>query len=296
MLCFLVKDLFHSMRPLALVALLALSACAPLGAFNTLVPKDAGAGLAAADQAFAPGDRRKLDVYAPTRLASGSKLPVIVFFYGGSWSSGTKEGYAFVGRALAARGFIVVIPDYRLLPEVRFPSFLEDGAAAVKWARANAPRFGGDPDSIVLAGHSAGAYNAAMLSLDPLWLGPERGAIRGFVGLAGPYDFLPLDGITTPIFGNAPDLRATQPVTFAGPGDPPTLLMVAGKDTLVGPRSSERLALLLTQAGEKAEIRTYPEVGHVGILTAIAKPFRGRASVLDDLASFALTVTRAPQN
>ncbi len=220
---------------------------------------------------------------------------MIVFFYGGSWSSGTKEGYAFVGRALASRGFVVVIPDYRLLPEVRFPSFLEDGAAAVKWARANASRFGGDPDSIVLVGHSAGAYNAAMLSLDARWLGPDRVAIRGFAGLAGPYDFLPLDGITRPVFGNAPDLGATQPVTFAGAGDPPTLLMVAGKDTLVGPRNSERLAQLLIEAGERAEIRTYPEVGHVGILTAIAKPFRGRASVLDDLAGFAGAVTGAAQ-
>lgn len=283
------------MRLLALVPLLAICACAPLGAFNTLVPKDAGAGLAAADQAFATGDRRKLDIYAPTRLAAGSKLPMIVFFYGGSWSSGTKEGYAFVGRALASRGFVVVIPDYRLLPEVRFPSFLEDGAAAVKWARANASRFGGDPDSIVLVGHSAGAYNAAMLSLDARWLGPDRVAIRGFAGLAGPYDFLPLDGITRPVFGNAPDLGATQPVTFAGAGDPPTLLMVAGKDTLVGPRNSERLAQLLIEAGERAEIRTYPEVGHVGILTAIAKPFRGRASVLDDLAGFAGAVTGAAQ-
>ena len=281
------------MRFLALIIFLALSACAPLRAFNTLVPKDTGGGRAAVDQAFGEGDRRKLDIYAPTRLAAGSKLPIIVFFYGGSWNSGSKEGYAFVGRALAARGFVVVIPDYRLVPEVRFPGFLEDGAAAVKWVRANAPRFGGDPDNMVLAGHSAGAYNAAMLSLDPRWLGPDRAAIRGFAGLAGPYDFLPLDGITKPVFGEATDLDATQPVNFAGAGDPPTLLMVAGKDTLVGPRNSERLAQLLSKAGEQANIRTYPEVGHVGILTAIAKPFRGRASVLDDLAGFAGSVTEA---
>jgi acetyl esterase/lipase len=218
-----------------------------------------------------------------------------VFFYGGSWTTGTREGYAFAGQALAAKGFVVVIPDYRLVPEVRFPAFLEDGAAAVRWVRANAARFGGDPDRIVLAGHSAGAYNAAMLSLDPQWLGADRRWVRGFAGLAGPYDFLPLDSITRPAFGAAPDLRATQPVNFASAGDPPVFLMVAGKDRLVAPRNAERLAQLLKQAGVPVETRTYAEIGHVGMVTALAKPLRGRAPVLDDLAAFAGRVTAASQ-
>jgi acetyl esterase/lipase len=145
------------MRRLILPLLIALGGCSPLGTFNALVPKDSGAGRVAKDQAFAVGERGKLDVYAPKRAAPGAKLPVIVFFYGGSWSTGTREGYAFAGQALASKGFVVVIPDYRLVPEVRFPAFLEDGAAAVRWVRANAARFGGDPDRIVLAGHSAGA-------------------------------------------------------------------------------------------------------------------------------------------
>ena len=284
------------MRVLASLLSLALSACSPLTAFNTLVPKDAGASLVAADQAFAVGDRGKLDIYAPSRTVSGSKLPVIVFFYGGSWSSGTRKGYGFVGRALAAKGFVVAIPDYGLVPEVRFPAFLEDNTAAVKWVRANATRFGGDPDNIVLAGHSAGAYNAAMLSLDPRWLGPDRNAIKGFAGLAGPYDFLPLDAITSPVFGDVPDLAATQPVHFASAGDPPSLLMVAGKDTVVGPRNAQRLAEALTHAGVQAEVRTYPDVGHVGILTAFGKPFRGKAPVVADLAGFARSVTRGERS
>lgn len=281
------------MRRLALLALIALSACTPLRTLNAVVPKDRGAGIVATDQAFASGRRGKLDVYAPTGAASAPKLPVIVFFYGGSWNSGTKAGYAFVGRALAAKGFVVAVPDYRLVPEVRFPAFLDDGAAAVRWVRANAARFGGDPDNIVLAGHSSGAYNAAMLSLDPRWLGADRRAIRGFAGLAGPYDFLPLDAITRPVFGDAPDLRATQPVSFASAGDPPAFLMVAGQDTIVASRNAERLARLLNQAGVQVEIRTYPKIGHVGILTAIARPLRGRAPVVDHLAAFARRVTVA---
>ncbi len=283
----------RGMRTFILLALVALSACTPLRTFNAFVPKDRGSGLVAADQAFASGVRGKLDVYAPMGATQTSKLPVIVFFYGGSRNSGTKAGYAFVGRALAAKGFVVAVPDFRLVPEVRFPTFLEDSAAAVKWVRANADRFGGDPDSIILVGHSSGAYSAAMLSLDPHWLGADRPAIRGFAGIAGPYDFLPLDKITEPVFGNAPDLRATQPVNFASAGDPPAFLMVAGDDTLVAPRNAERLARLLEQAGVQAELRSYPKIGHVEILLAIAKPLRGRAPVLDDLAAFAERVTSA---
>ena len=281
-----------SMRTFILLALVALSACTPLRTFNALVPKDGGAGLVAADQAYASGPRGKLDVYAPRDAVRASKLPVIVFFYGSSWSSGTNAGYAFVGRALAARGFVVAVPDFRLVPEVRFPAFLEDNAAAVKWVRANADRFGGDPDSIILVGHSSGAYSAAMLSLDPQWLGADRPAIRGFAGIAGPYDFLPLDEITEPVFGDASDLLATQPVSFASVGDPPAFLMVAGDDTLVAPRNAERLAQLLKEAGVRADLRSYPKIGHVEILLAIAKPLRGRAPVLDDLAAFADSVTR----
>jgi len=281
------------MRRLTAPLLLALASCSPLQTFNALVPKDSGVAVVARDEAFAPGDRGKLDLYAPKR-PSAQRLPVIVFFYGGSWSSGTKNGYGFVGRALAAQGFIVAIPDYRLVPEYRFPTFLEDGAAAVRWVRANAARFGGDGNRIVLVGHSAGAYNAAMLSLDPQWLGRDRDAVRGFAGLAGPYDFLPLDGpITRAAFGQAPDLRATQPVNFASAGDPPSLLLTAGKDNLVGPQNAIRLAAALTRAGVPVETRTYANIGHVGMVTAFSTLLRGKAPVVQDVAAFARRVTEA---
>ena len=199
------------------------AACSPLRTFDALVPKDGGIRVVARDVAFGEGPRHRLDVYAPAGTAE--KRPVILFFYGGSWNSGTKDGYRFVGRALAARGFVVVIPDYRLVPDVRFPAFLRDNAAAVRWTRAHVSALGGDPDRLVLAGHSAGAYDAAMLALDPQWLGKDRTAVKGWAGLAGPYDFLPLDQpATVAAFGVAPDPVATQPVTFASAGDPPALL------------------------------------------------------------------------
>lgn len=278
-------------RALAPLLLLIATSCSPLRTFNSLVPKDPGVDIVARDQIFREGPRGRLDLYAPSKRGK-ERLPIIVFFYGGSWNSGTKDGYAFAGRALAARGFLVAIPDYRLVPEVRFPAFLEDGAAAVRWVRAHAGRYGGDPDRIVLAGHSAGAYNAAMLSLDPRWLGSDRAAIRGFVGLAGPYDFLPFDTpASQAAFGEAPDPPATQPVRFASPGDPPALLLVAGKDDLVRPRNAISLAAALTRAGVPAEVRTYDEIGHIGILTALSRLFRGKAPVLRDVAEFARKVT-----
>lgn len=279
------------MRRFFLPLLALVAGCSPLNTFNAVIPKDRGGALIAEDQAFAPHGRGKLDLYAP-RNPSGAPLPVIIFLYGGSWSSGTKDGYGFVGRALAAQGFLVAIPDYRLVPEVRFPAFIEDNAAAVKWVRANAARFGGDPDRLVIAGHSAGAYNGAMLALDPQWLGPDRAAVKGFAGLAGPYDFLPLSGpVTEAAFGQAPDKAATQPINFASADDPPALLQVAGRDTLVFPRNSLRLAAALQKAGVAAEVTTYQDVGHVGILTALAKPFRGKAPVLRDLVRFARGAT-----
>jgi acetyl esterase/lipase len=219
-------------------------------------------------------------------------LPIIIFVYGGSWQSGDKDGYGFVGRALAARGFLVAVPDYRLVPQVRYPGFVEDNAAAVRWVIANAARFGGDPSRIVLVGHSAGAYNAAMLALDPRWLGTDRRVVKGFAGLAGPYDFLPLDGPTTrAAFGRERDLATTQPVNFASADDPPVLLLHGTDDTTVYPRNSQRLQTRLAQAGVDARLKLYPGVGHVGILTAVARPFRGRAPVLDDTVDFARQVT-----
>lgn len=262
------------------------TACSPLGAFNRLVPKDRGATLVAKGLAYGSSPRQQLDVYAP-RGSCKQPRPVVVFFYGGSWNSGTRAGYALVGRALAAQGFLTVVPDYRLVPDVRYPAFVEDGAAAVRWVSANAHQYCGDGRSVVLMGHSAGAYIAAMLAGDPRWLGEARSVVRGFVGLAGPYDFAPFDvDASRAAFGQVADPVETQPVLWAGTGDLPALLLYGAEDTVVSPRNSVALAKRLRAGGVTVEQRAYSKLGHVGILLALARPFRGRGPVLADVAGF----------
>ena len=271
---------------LTVLASLFAAGCSPLGVFDTLVPKDRGAGRVATAVAYGNGPRQMLDVYAPRPQPIGRR-PVVVFFYGGSWNSGSRSGYAFVGRALAAKGFVVVIPDYRLVPTVRYPSFVEDGAAAVRWTEAHAAEFGGDPARLVLMGHSSGAYIAAMLAVDHRWLKDDRQAVRGFIGMAGPYDFAPFDvDASRAAFGGWPRPKDTQPVTWAGTGDPPALLLVAADDTIVRPRNSEALGARLRAGGVSVNFRSYPKMGHVGLLLALARPFRSRAQVLEDVTSF----------
>lgn len=274
----------------AIVAL-AVVGCTPLTAFDALVRKDPGVELAVRDAAYGSDPRQRIDVYRPRR-ASAKPMPVIIFFYGGSWSSGSKSGYAFVGRALAARGFVVAIPDYRLVPNVRYPAFVEDGADAIRWVTRSASRLGGDPDRLVIAGHSAGAYNGAMLAYDGRWLGPDQRRVRGFIGLAGPYDFLPFTGaVTRAAFEGAKDLPSTQPIAFVHKGAPPAFLATGNRDETVLPRNSDALAARLRAAGSRVVRQTYQNVGHVGLLTAIARPFRERAKVLDDMSFFAHEVT-----
>lgn len=275
---------------LGIAAAFSLAGCSSLGALNgvnNLTPGDSGIAREATDVAFGTDPRQKLDIYTPEKAANA---PVIVFFYGGSWNSGRRQDYAFAARALAARGFVVVVPDYRLVPQVRFPAFVEDGAAAVAWTRANIAKHGGNPDAIGVAGHSAGAYIAAMVALDPRWLAAAGapGAVKAVVGLAGPYDFLPFvpGGAADLALGGHPDLAATQPISFARADAPPMLLLNGAEDSTVYPRNAERLAAALTGVGATAEPRIYPDIGHIGILLAISKPFRGKAPALADTTEF----------
>ena len=266
------------------------AACSPAAALNLLA---ATSGVIIdCSIPYAPGKRRTLDVYRPRESRNA---PVIVFFYGGSWQSGNKSIYKFVGTALARRGYVVVVPDYRVYPEVTYPGFLEDGALAICWTNNNAVRFGGDPNMLFVMGHSAGAYIAAMLALDGRWLhrlglSPNRD-IAGLIGLSGPYDFLPLrDQTLTTIFGGPNDVT-TQPITHVAAGAPPALLLTGAHDDTVAPGNAERLAVRLRSSGDEATVLTYRLVGHLGIIGTFAAPLRFLAPALSDVDTFASGIT-----
>jgi acetyl esterase/lipase len=264
-----------------------LGACSPLGAYSALTPRTPGIRRAASAAAYGNGPRQALDVYLPRRPAADA--PVLVFFYGGGWEDGSRQEYAFAGRAFAARGFVTLVPDYRLRQEAPYPAFLQDCATAVAWAQRHAAEYGGDGRKVVLCGHSAGAYNAAMLALDGRWLA-EAGApypIAGWAGLAGPYDFLPLSpGAAQRTFGGAADIAATQPIRHARAGAPPAFLATGGRDDVVKPGNTERLAARLTELDVPVRTRVYPGLGHAEPVLALAWPVSLRAPVLRDTADF----------
>lgn len=266
---------------------MALAGCSGPDFLNAMAPSD-GYALTR-DVAYGAGPRRMLDVYTPDGAAGA--LPTIVYFYGGSWQNGTKDDYRFLGEAFASLGYQVVVPDYRLYPEVRYPAFLEDAAAAVAWVAANDGAVAGRPASaILLMGHSAGAYNGAMLALEPGWLdraGVARERIAAFAGLAGPYDFLPLvsPNLKT-IFGPEDERPHTQPINHVSPNAPPMLLATGPDDETVLPKNSRNLAAALRASDVRVETPIYDRVGHLMIIAAIASPFRFLAPVRADVDRF----------
>lgn len=264
-----------------------LSGCSALGVLDTLVPTDTyrlREGVA-----YGPHARHKLDVYQP--LQSASPAPVVVFFYGGNWTRGERDGYRFVGEALAAQGVVTLVVDYRLSPEVRWQDILRDCAAATRWAFDNAAAAGGDPRRVFLMGHSAGGYNAAMLALDARWLAAQGLApqqLAGWIGLAGPYDFLPISDPPSQVAFDWPRTPAdSQPVNHVSARAPPALLVAAARDSVVNPqRSTVGLAGRLEAAGAPVRVRLFDGVSHPTVLGALARPLRALAPVLDEVLGF----------
>jgi acetyl esterase/lipase len=256
---------------------------AALQIFDALVPKDESSIRWQTDMAYGPDARQKLDIYMP-RESSGL-LPMVLFVHGGSWKEGNKNGYAFAGRALAAKGYMTLVMNYRLHPKDRYPAFVEDVALALRWAAENGQSLSGDPKRLFAMGHSAGAYNIAQAVLDENYAS-GRPKLAGVITLAGPFDFLPLDSPTTiEVFGKVPDLAATQPVNHVRADAPPFLLLHGSADTTVFPRNATALQKALQKVGVEATLKIYEGVSHAGILLALAKPLR-KTPVLDDAVQF----------
>jgi acetyl esterase/lipase len=264
----------------------------PVALLNTvdrLYPGGDRARRAAEGIRYGPHSRHHLDVWVPANPVS-AKLPVVVFFYGGGWHAGERADYGFAAAAFAAQGFVAVVPDYRLVPEVRYPDFLEDAALSLRWVWQNIAHYGGDPGSIAVAGHSAGAYIAAMLALDPRWLAAVQlppHLVRAGVLLSGPFDFAPFRewrGRAT--FGGHPDPAETQPINHVRADAPPLLLQHGSSDRLVYAKNSRSLAARLAAVGASHELKIYQGCDHAGTVVALSRPFRGRFPILEDAVAF----------
>lgn len=240
------------------------------------------------DVSYGPFVRNRLDAY-PARRPEGA-APVVVYFHGGSWRKGDKRLYRWLGRALARRGFMAVIPNYRLFPHARFPVFMEDAAMAVAWTRMHAAHYGGDPHQIHVMGHSAGAYMATLLGLDEDYLRAATlspADLRSVVGIAGPYSMDPLaDEDVRPVFEKVPDLERVKPINFVRGAAPPMLLLHGGRDDLVPAGEADLLHRALTEIGNTASKIIYPALGHIEIVLTLTPFYRWRAPVLADVVEF----------
>lgn len=273
-----------------------LSACAPLTIINGF---DSGRGYTVQNNfAYGADPRQRLDVYLPDNHEAIdrhiSRYPLVVFFYGGSWNRGERADYRFVGRALARRGMAVVVADYRLYPQVRYPDFLQDSAQAVAWSLQHAPQWQADPTHLFLMGHSAGAYNAAMLALDDHWLmeqGVAKGTVKGWIGLAGPYDFLPIDNPDAkPVFNHPDYPSGSQPIDFVRADSPPAYLAAAAKDSLVNPqRNTLQMADKLIKAGVSVKVELFDRVSHASLIATLYGPLSWLAPLEDQIVEFVMS-------
>lgn len=273
---------------IALAAISGLVGCSATEVINTTTP---GLGVKVKlGLPYGTNPRQRVDVYWPDKAPANPRA--IVFFYGGSWNTGSRADYAFVGKALASRGITTVVADYRLNPEVQYPEFLKDCAAAVAWSFLNLDEIAGRKhQGVYVMGHSAGAYNAAMIALDPRWLAaydlrPRQ--LAGWIGLSGPYDFLPIGVPEVQQAFNHPNVPASsQPINYAGQPAIRSFIATGANDTLVNPkRNSEALASRLRAANTEVTFKRYENVSHMTIIGALSLPLRLLDPVLEDIVIF----------
>ena len=285
-----VLGLFVVFVVLPLLAVFALGLFGPVEMLNALAKARAG-HVRSEGVAYGTLLRQKLDVYTPVAPAPAGGWPVVVFFYGGSWNRGARSEYQFLGGALAARGILTLVADYRLYPAVRYPDFLRDSALALAFGLERSAQLGGNDQRVFVMGHSAGAYNASMLALDVRWLaeaGHDPNELAGFIGLAGPYDFFPTENPDAqPVFFHPNYPPNAEPIEFPSVASPRSFLGAPVHDDVVSPtRSTKSLAARLQAAGVPVTLRLYERASHTTLIGAFAWPLRFVAPVLDDVVEF----------
>lgn len=265
------KRLMPSIRAIALSVVVLVSAGCERAIFSFA---NRGVAPPTTSKVFDVEHQLSLDVYRP-HGGSGA-APVVVFFYGGSWQRGTRSQYAFVGQRLAENGILALVADYRTFPRAKFPGFMDDAAKAVAWGKAHAADYGGDPNRLFIAGHSAGAQIAALLGTDKRYLarvGVPIGEIRGVIGLSGPYDFV-VGKQYAPIFGPPSQYPDAQAVNFVDGDEPPFLLIHGESDRIVEAKDSVELADKLKARGGQATLILLPDSGHFSTAIGLYDPER----------------------
>ena len=273
---------------LAIVACIS-SACSPIKVLNSLVPEN-GYELVSGVE-YGTNARQKLDIYLPKATEKSTALKkVIIFYYGGNWDSGERTDYKFAAEALVSQGYIVVIPDYRVYPEVLFPGFMADPVSAAKWIKTNIKKYHGDANKVFLAGHSAGAHLAVMMAINPEYLAVaslKPNDFAGVIGLAGPYDFLPLTSERLKvIFGAEAQRWKSQPINFVDGKNPPLFLAIGTKDNTVWPRNTYNLAQKIKEKNGLVEVHEFTSYSHVDMVAKLAKPLRGNGELLKSVITF----------
>jgi acetyl esterase/lipase len=265
----------------ALASLVA--SCSPIKLVDVVTPD--GSDRVIKGESYGELKRQQLDVYRPETPKAGT--PVVVFFYGGSWKNGARGSYSYVGESLANLGYTVVIPDYRVYPEVRFPAFLEDSALALAWVQARMPEA---EHGVVVMGHSAGAHIASLLVLDGRYqdaAGVDPELVRGWIGLAGPYAFQPLQWERTrPVFEGLSNADQARPIHFACDRPTPALLLHGSSDSAVLPDHSRQMARALEACGIPVRFEELAGVNHFEIALGLSSSFQALARVLGPVDEF----------
>ena len=270
------------MKYLLVLTTFLLGACTQFGAFVANVPSHLNDLPVTTDIEFGDHPLHTLDVYG----TKPDHAPVIVFIYGGRWQMGNKEMYRFVGDRFAKLGYVVVIPDYQKYPDVKYPTFAQDGAAAVQWTFDHIAQYGGDPSRVILMGHSAGAHTAAILAANESY--GVQNKMKGFVGLAGPYDFVPEAKDVIDIFSPV-TTDQMQVTTFIDGTEAPMFLLHGGQDEVVNVTNLEKLKRGIKDQNGRVETKIYPELDHVDMVKVMTWIYRDKATVVDDIDAFIKT-------
>lgn len=263
------------------------SGCAKTGLFIANIPASFNAAKTYQNIVYNQETAQTLDLYVPKSM--NQSFPVLVFFYGGRWTDGSKEQYRFIADAFTKQGYLVAIPNYRKYPNVKSPAFTQDGASAIAWIHANIGQYRGDSENIFVAGHSSGAHIGALVCADPKYLKAHNltpNIIKGFAGLSGPYDFVPKEDDLKDMFGPPERYSEMQAPNFIKGQQPPMLLIHGLEDEIVLLKNAQNLEAAIAKNGGEVKLKTYKELNHIETVGSLMWFWDGKSDIKEQMIKF----------